>query len=183
MSENLLYCEDFKQRLLDSIRQIQDYPKKGILFRDITTLLNDKELFSLLIDNLALRYKEYHLDFIAGIESRGFIFGSALAFALGVGFVPIRKKGKLPAKVFQKSYALEYGEDIIEIHQDAFKDKPNAKVLLIDDLIATGGTAQASVELIAEAGGECVESCFLIHLIALDGLKKMQTKVFSVLEV
>lgn len=183
MSDNLLYDQNFKQRLLDSIRQIQDYPKKGILFRDITTLLNNGELFSLLIDNLALRYKDYSLDFVAGIESRGFIFGSALAFALGVGFVPIRKKGKLPFKTLQKSYALEYGEDIIEIHQDAFREKCNAKVLLIDDLIATGGTAQASVELIAEAGGDCIEACFLINLVALEGVKKMQTKVFSILEV
>lgn len=180
---NLLRNADFKQRLLDNIREIKDYPKEGILFRDITTLLNHKELFFTLIENLSARYKGYGLDFIAGIESRGFIFGSALAYALGIGFVPIRKKGKLPSKIFQKEYALEYGVDIIEIHQDAFGGLSNPRVLLVDDLIATGGTAQASVELIKQAGGECVEACFLIDLVELGGASKLGVEVFSVLEL
>ncbi|WP_104697224.1 MULTISPECIES: adenine phosphoribosyltransferase [unclassified Helicobacter] len=183
MSENLLYTKEFQQDLLDSIRKIEDYPKKGILFRDITTLLNNRELFNSLIKNLALRYREYELDFIVGIESRGFIFGGALAFELGAGFVPIRKKGKLPFKTFEKEYVLEYGVDVVEIHQDAFRGMQRPRVLLIDDLIATAGTAKASLDLIKEAGGNCVEACFLIRLLEFEGLQELQTKMFSVLEI
>lgn len=183
MSDNLLYTKNFQQELLDSIRKIQNYPKEGILFQDITTLLNNKKLFGALIRNLALRYKEYGLDFIAGIESRGFIFGGALALELGAGFVPIRKKGKLPHKTFRKEYALEYGVDVVEIHQDAFRGLSKSKVLLIDDLIATGGTARASLDLIREAGGDCVEVCFLIRLLEFKEMQELQVKMFSILEI
>ncbi len=183
MKKCLLDDAIFKQNLLDHIREIKDYPKKGILFRDITTLLQNQELFGALIKNLALRYEDFRLDFVVGIESRGFIFGSALAYALGIAFVPIRKKGKLPSKVFSQEYALEYGVDCIEIHQDAFASFSHPRVLLIDDLIATGGTAQASLELIKQAGGLCVEACFLMNLSELGGASKMQVEVFSILEL
>ena len=136
------------KKLIDSIRKIPDYPKPGILFYDITTMIGNKEVFCELIQSLAERYKNREIDFIAGIESRGFIFGSALAYTLGVGFVPIRKKGKLPFTTVSEKYSLEYGFDEVEIHIDAFGDKKNARVVLIDDLIATGGTAQAGVKLI-----------------------------------
>lgn len=173
---------DFKNKILSSIRVIKDFPKKGILFRDITTLLNNATLFYQLISELKMRYKPQNLDFIVGIESRGFILGTALAYALEIGFVPIRKKGKLPYKTFQASYSLEYGQDCIEIHQDAFLNKPNARVLLVDDLIATGGTARAACELIKKAGGECVEAMFLLCLSELYQ-EKLNVKTFSILEI
>lgn len=174
-----------KQKLLSSIREIANYPKEGILFRDITTLIGDSEAFSTLVNHLKDRYKNQKIDYVVGLESRGFIFGSALAYALNVGFVPIRKKGKLPYKTISKSYALEYGEDSIEIHIDAFGEKKGARVVLIDDLIATGGTASAGVELIEAIGAECVEACFLLDLIALGGSKELAKKVsvYSVLEI
>lgn len=174
-----------KEKLLSSIREIPDYPKEGILFRDITTLIGNGEAFSSLITHLKERYQSQNIDYIVGLESRGFIFGSALAYALGVGFVPIRKKGKLPYKTLSKNYALEYGEDSIEIHIDAFSGKKGARVILIDDLIATGGTARAGVELIEGVGGECVEACFLLDLVALGGSKELSkyVKVYSVLEI
>lgn len=174
-----------KQKLLASIREIANYPKEGILFRDITTLIGNGEAFCELINHLKTRYEDKNIDYIVGLESRGFIFGSALAYALGVGFVPIRKKGKLPYKTVSKSYALEYGEDSIEIHIDAFGGRRGARVVLIDDLIATGGTAKAGVELIEEIGGECVEACFLLDLLALGGSKELGklVKVYSVLEI
>lgn len=175
----------FKQKLLSSIREIPNYPKEGILFRDITTLIGNAEAFSTLINHLKERYESQKIDYIVGLESRGFIFGSALAYALNVGFVPIRKKGKLPYKTISKSYALEYGEDSIEIHIDAFGEKKGARVVLIDDLIATGGTAGAGVELIEAIGAECVEACFLLDLVSLGGSKELSKKVsvYSVLEI
>lgn len=174
-----------KQKLLSSIREIPNYPKEGILFRDITTLIGNGEAFSSLVSHLKSRYEAQKIDYIVGLESRGFIFGSALAYALGVGFVPIRKKGKLPYKTISKSYALEYGEDSIEVHIDAFEGKSGARVVLIDDLIATGGTAKAGVELIEAIGGECVEACFLLDLVALGGSKELGkiVSVYSVLEI
>lgn len=164
--------QDLQDKLKSSLRSIPDYPKKGIMFRDITTILGNAECFRQLIDFLCARYKDRGLTHIVGIESRGFVFGSALAYALGIGFVPIRKKGKLPCKTYQKDYALEYGTDTLEIHTDAFKIYPptstskdkSALVLLVDDLLATGGTANASIELVKQAGGEVLESCFLIAL-------------------
>ncbi|MCI5969068.1 adenine phosphoribosyltransferase [Helicobacter sp.] len=172
-------------KLLSTIRTINDYPKQGIIFRDITTLLNDKEAFKHTIDHLKDRYASYGLDFIVGIESRGFIFGAALAYALNIGFVPIRKKGKLPYKTFSQKYTLEYGFSEIEIHIDAFRDKANPNVLLIDDLIATGGTALAAVNLITQAGAKCLESCFIINLKDLQGAQALRkhTQVYSLLDL
>jgi adenine phosphoribosyltransferase len=169
----------------ESIRDIKDFPQPGIVFKDITTLLNNKEAYGVLMNHLYEKYKEYNLDYIAGIDARGFIFGAALAQMLGVGFVPIRKKGKLPYTTISQKFSLEYGVDEVEVHVDAFSGIPNAKVLLIDDLIATGGTANAAVTLIKQAGAECVESCFIIGLDFLDGIKKMKekTKVYSLIEV
>jgi len=171
-----------EQKLNEVIRTIPDFPKKGIMFKDITTLLNDSKAFSELIEYLKDRYKDKQIDFVAGIESRGFIFGSALAVALGVGFVPVRKKGKLPYTTISEKYALEYGFDEVEIHIDAFRDKKNPKVLLIDDLIATGGTAEAAVNLIKKVGAEIVEACFIIELEFLNGREKLDCEVFSIVK-
>jgi adenine phosphoribosyltransferase len=165
------------------IRTIPHYPKQGIMFRDITTLLKDPVGFQLTINELVKRYTHVKIDKIAGIESRGFIIGSALAYELGKGFVPIRKKGKLPAETIGHDYELEYGSDRIEIHIDAI-DK-GEQVLLVDDLIATGGTAEAAVSLIQEAGGEVVECCFVIDLPDIGGRKRLERKgqkVFSLCE-
>ena len=174
-----------RQKLRDSIRKIPDYPKPGILFYDITTMIANQEVFSQLIGSLKERYIKQNIDFIVGIESRGFIFGASLAYALGIGFVPIRKKGKLPSTTISEKYSLEYGFDEVEIHIDAFEGKKGARVVLIDDLIATGGTAQASVKLIQSAGGKCIEACFILNLAELDGVKNMEklTKVFCVLHI
>lgn len=165
-----------KKFLLDSIRTIPDYPQPGILFYDITTLLNNQQAFTMVISHFKERYASLEIDYIAGIESRGFIFGAALAYALGIGFVPIRKKGKLPYTTISEKYSLEYGFSEIEIHIDAFKNsnKPNPNVLLVDDLIATGGTAIAAVNLIKQAGAKCIESCFILNLKSLDGAENPQ---------
>lgn len=180
-----MFSDQDKQALLGSIRDIQDYPKSGVVFKDITTLLNNPKQFSLLINRLASRYESFDLDYIAGIDSRGFIFGAPLAMQLGIGFVPIRKAGKLPHETISEKYSLEYGEDELEIHIDAFHQKQGAKVLLIDDLIATGGTAVAAKQLIERVGADCLEACFLISLEFLDGRKNLEkhTPVFSVLEL
>ncbi len=166
-----------------SIRDIEDFPKPGIVFKDITTLLNDAQAYKALMEHLYDRYKGYELDFIAGIDARGFIFGAALANMLGVGFVPVRKKGKLPSTTISQKYSLEYGYDEVEIHLDAFRRKKNAQVLLIDDLIATGGTAKAAVDLINKTEALCVECCFIINLEALGGTDKLEAPVYSVLKV
>jgi len=177
--------ETQRKLIESSIRDIPDFPKPGIVFKDITTLLNNKDAYATLMDHLATRYKEYNLDYIAGIDARGFIFGAALAQMLGVGFVPIRKKGKLPYTTIGEKYALEYGVDEIEVHIDAFGNKQGAKVLLIDDLIATGGTAHAAATLINQTGAQCVESCFILGLTFLEGINKLQekTNVYTVIEV
>ncbi len=174
-----------KEYIKNKIRDIQDFPQPGILFRDITTLLKDSQAFEFLISKLYMRYKEYNIDCIAGIEARGFILGAALAAKLQKGFIPIRKKGKLPATTISEKYALEYGFSEVEIHLDAFESKKNSKVLLIDDLIATGGTAEASIHLIQSAQGECVEACFLLNLKNFTGLDKIKqlTPVFTVLDI
>src|SRR5690349_9921003 len=139
------------------IRTVPHYPRQGVMFRDITTLLKDPIGFRSTIESLVEHCRELRIDKVAGIESRGFMFGGALAFALEVGFVPVRKKGKLPAQTFGYDYALEYGADRVEIHVDAIAK--GEQVLLVDDLVATGGTAQAAAALIEQAGGTVVECC------------------------
>lgn len=160
------------------IRTIPHYPKQGIQFRDVTTLLKDPVGFRIMIDELAARYAHHKIDKIAGIEARGFIIGAALAYKLGLGFIPIRKPGKLPAETIGHDYELEYGSDRIEIHTDAIN--PNEKVLLVDDLIATGGTAEAAAALIAKLGGEIVECAFVIDLPDVGGRKRLEQKGLKV---
>lgn len=176
--------EKERNYLISTIRNIHDFPKPGIIFKDITTLLNNKDAFNFLMDHLEKRYKDYKLDFVCGIESRGFIFGAALSARLRVPFVPIRKPKKLPYMTISQKYSLEYGVDEIELHIDAFSSIKDAKVLLIDDLIATGGTAKASVELINQTNATCIEACFLIDLVDLKGSQKIQnlTKTYSIIE-
>ena len=156
------------------IRTIPNYPKPGIMFRDITTLINDREGFAMTINQLCARYANQKIDVIAGIEARGFIIGAAMALQMKLGFVPIRKKGKLPGPTVGVSYKLEYGEDKIEIHKDAIKK--GERVLLVDDLIATGGTAIAAAELIHSIGGKLVEACFVVDLPELKGGEKLSEK-------
>ncbi len=153
------------------IRTIPDYPKPGVMFRDITTLLKDPAGFRLTIGELAGRYRGRRVDKVAGIESRGFIVGAPLAHQLGAGFVALRKRGKLPAETVGHDYALEYGVDRIEMHVDAIRS--GEQVLLVDDLIATGGTAEAAVRLIEGAGARVVECCFVIELPELGGRKRL----------
>jgi len=172
-----------KQILLDSIRDIPDFPKAGIIFKDITTLLSNPKALDTLMSHLENRYKSYNLDYIAGIDARGFIFGSILADRLNIGFVPVRKKGKLPYTTVAEKYSLEYGFDEVEIHIDAFGEKKGAKVLLIDDLIATGGTAKAAASLIDKVGAECVEACFIMELDFLKGRDGIDAPVYSVLHI
>ena len=165
------------------IRTVPHYPKQGVMFRDITTLLKDPVGLRVTIDELARRYQDMKIDKVAGIESRGFILGAPLAYVLGKGFIPIRKKGKLPAETIGHDYELEYGTDRIEIHTDAI-DK-GERVLLVDDLIATGGTAEAACKLIEKIGGKIVECCFVIDLPDIGGrtrLEKHGHKVFALCE-
>lgn len=163
------------------IRTIPHFPKQGIMFRDITTLLQDAEAFNYVIGQLAERYKDKKIDFIVGIESRGFIIGGALAHKLGLGFVPIRKAGKLPGETESVEYELEYGKDKVEIHKDALKS--GNRIVLVDDLIATGGTAKASCELIEKIGGEIVECAFIIDLPDLKGKEKLaKYNLFTMVE-
>lgn len=158
------------------IRTVPDYPKKGIMFRDITTLVKDPVGFRLVIDNLTQHYIAggVGFDIIAGIESRGFIIGGALAYSLGKGFVAIRKKGKLPAEIISQEYELEYGTDSIEMHKDSFIE--GTKVLVVDDLLATGGTALAAAALVEKLGGVVAEMCFIVNLPDVGGAKKLQDK-------
>ena len=165
------------------IRTIPDYPKKGIMFRDITSLLQNATGLKLAINQLTERYKNFQIDKVVGIEARGFIIGTPLAINLGVGFVPIRKKGKLPYTTISEEYELEYGTDQIEIHTDAINK--GEKILLVDDLIATGGTAEAAIKLITKMDGEIVENCFIIDLPDIGGRKKLESmnqKVFTLCE-
>jgi adenine phosphoribosyltransferase len=165
------------------IRTVPHYPKQGVMFRDITTLLKDPVGFRITINEFVNRYTAAKIDRVAGIEARGFIIGSALAFQLGVGFVPIRKKGKLPAETVGHDYELEYGTDRIEMHVDAISK--GERVLLVDDLIATGGTAEATCKLIESMGGKIVECSFVIDLPDLGGRKRLEKhghKVFALCE-
>ena len=154
------------------IRTIPDYPKEGILFRDVTGLLEDARGLRTAVDLLVQRYVGADLDFVAGIEARGFIFGTAVAYELGLGFIPLRKPGKLPGEVVGVDYELEYGTDRLEMHRDAIA--PGSRVLLIDDLIATGGTAAAAIDMIRGVGAEIVEACFVVDLPDLGGRDRLQ---------
>jgi len=165
------------------IRTVPHYPKQGVMFRDITTLLKDAVGFRLTINELVKRYAGMKIDRVAGIEARGFIVGAALAYELEVGFVPIRKKGKLPSETVGHDYELEYGTDRIEMHVDAVL--PGEQILLVDDLIATGGTAEAACSLIQSVGGNIVECCFVIDLPDLGGRARLERnglQVFSLCE-
>lgn len=161
------------------IRTIPDHPKKGIMFRDITTLIKDPVGFRLVIDGMTQRYlsKEHEFDVIAGIEARGFIIGGALSYTLGKGFIPIRKLGKLPGETVQHEYELEYGTDTVEVHRDAFE--PGSRVLLVDDLLATGGTALAAAALVEKLGGTVSEMAFIVNLPDVGGEKALKEKGHS----
>ncbi len=163
------------------IRDVPDFPKKGIIFKDITPLLADVRSFQSIIDTLAKKYADKTIDAIVAVESRGFIFGSALAYRMDAGFVPVRKKGKLPYKTTKVEYALEYGTDVVEMHEDALHK--GSRVLLIDDVLATGGTAKASCDLIEKVGGQVVECAFVIELGFLNGREKLKGhEVFSLIQ-
>lgn len=161
------------QKYVDSkIRAIVDFPKKGIIFRDITTAVKDAKALKYMVDFLTEEYKDKKIDYVVGIESRGFIFGAPLAYNLGAGFVVVRKPGKLPAKTISQEYSLEYGTDKIEIHEDAIEEGKN--VLIVDDLLATGGTVGASVKLLEKVGANIVGAAFIIELSDLGGREKLK---------
>ncbi len=163
------------------IREIKDFPNEGVIYRDVTTLLNDGVAFKSAIDQMADLIKDVEYDIVVGPESRGFIFGTPLAYAASKGFVPVRKPGKLPYKTIRFEYELEYGSDILEIHIDAIK--PGQKVVIADDLIATGGTLKSTIKLIEQLGGEVVGICTLIELTYLEGRKKLDGyDVFSLIK-
>jgi adenine phosphoribosyltransferase len=163
------------------IRNIRDFPKKGIVFRDITTLLKDHEAFASAVDGIVAHYNNRGIQKVVGIESRGFILGGVIARELHAGFVPVRKPGKLPAEVVRKEYALEYGTDAIEMHRDAIT--PGERVLLHDDLLATGGTARAAIGLVEDVGGVVIGASFLVELSFLDGRSALQGReVFSLIQ-
>ena len=158
---------DLKSR----IREIPDFPKKGILFRDITTLLKDEEAFRKVVEKLTAYYEDEGIQKVVGVESRGFIFGAPLAYTLGAGFIPVRKPGKLPSDIYEAKYELEYGHDTLTIHQDAIG--PGERVLVVDDLLATGGTMAATLDLLKQLGAVVVGVAFLTELTALKGREKL----------
>lgn len=173
---------DVVANVKSKIRSVNNFPKKGIIFRDITTALKEPEVLKEMIDYLCDQFKDVKIDYIAGIESRGFIFGMPMAYKLNAGFVPIRKPNKLPAETLSQEYQLEYGTDKIEIHTDAIKEGDN--VLIVDDLLATGGTAEAACKLINKTGGNLVGIAFLIELEDLKGRDKFDKdlKIVSMLK-
>ncbi|MBI5190216.1 MAG: adenine phosphoribosyltransferase [Nitrospirae bacterium] len=154
------------------VRDIPDFPKKGILFRDITTLLKDEQSFQKVIDKFSAFYEDEGIEKVVGIESRGFIFGAPLAYTLGAGFVPVRKPGKLPSDIYEAKYELEYGTDTLNIHQDAIE--PGQRVLIVDDLLATGGTMAATLDLVKQLGAVVVGVAFLIELTDLKGRERLK---------
>ena len=169
------------EELKNVIRDVPDFPKKGIIFKDITTLLGDAKSYQRMVDLLAHRYIGQKIDKVVGVEARGFIIGAALAYKLGAGVVLVRKPGKLPSKTFKKSYELEYGTDTLEIHTDAIK--PGEKIIIADDLLATGGTMAAVVDMVKSMGGDLVDCCFMVELEFLNGKEKLpEGKVFSLLK-
>ncbi len=168
------------ETLKAKIRQVPDFPKAGILFYDITTLLREPAGFKLVVDSLSRPYQDQGIDLVVGIESRGFILAAAVADRIGAGFSPIRKPGKLPAATLKESFSLEYGSDALEIHRDAID--AGQRVLIVDDVLATGGTAAAAAALVRRLGGNLQGMAFLIELVALDGRSKLEDeRVFSVL--
>ncbi|MCX8093572.1 MAG: adenine phosphoribosyltransferase [Candidatus Goldbacteria bacterium] len=168
-----------EKKLKSVIRDVPDFPKKGIIFKDLTPIFKDKKIFKSLIDYFYKRYKNKKPDAIVAVESRGFIIGAALAYKLGVPFVPARKPGKLPRETYKVTYSLEYGEDALEIHKDALKQ--DDKVLIIDDLLATGGTANAVASLVEMANAKVMEIAFIVELDFLNGREKLKgRKVFSI---
>ncbi len=172
---------DLTERLRAKIRDIPDFPKPGIVFKDITPLLSDVHSFQAAIDGLARRYADKAVDYVVGVESRGFIFGAALAYRIDAGFVPVRKKGKLPYKTESVEYDLEYGTDSVEIHQDAVHQ--GSRVLVVDDLLATGGTARATCDLVEKTGGRVVECAFVVELTFLKGREKLKGhEIFSLIQ-
>jgi len=169
------------EHLKKTIRSIPDFPKKGILFRDITTLLQNGPKFRHAIDTLAKHFQGKKIDKVVAVESRGFIIASPLAYKLKAGFIPVRKKGKLPYKTIESTYELEYGTDTLQMHADAFQ--PGANVLIVDDLLATGGTAKATIDLVEKLKGKVVGICFLIELTDLKGREKLKGhKVLSIIK-
>ncbi|MCR4941952.1 MAG: adenine phosphoribosyltransferase [Campylobacter sp.] len=176
--------ENLQKKLLEKIRVVEDFPKPGIVFRDITTLINDADSFAFLLDHLYEFYKDKNLDFVVGIESRGFIFGAALASRLHIGFVPIRKPKKLPFTTISQKYSLEYGFDEVQIHTDAFRGKKDTNILLMDDIIVTGGTAMASAKLIKELGVKNLYACFVLKINGFGGDEELRklAEVYNVLE-
>lgn len=176
-----LSLPEVRTRIKKKIRSIEDFPRKGILFRDITPLLQDKEVFSQTVTFISDHYRNKDIDFVVSPEARGFILGGAIACELKAGFVPVRKPGKLPYEVEKVKYALEYGEDEVQVHKDALKK--GDKVLVFDDLIATGGTARATCELVEKLGAQVKEICFLIELTELEGTQELsEYNVFSILK-
>ena len=170
-------CEHIKSK----VRSIPDWPIKGVIFRDITTLLQNPTTFKEICDLFYDRYANQNIDKIVGIDARGFLFGAVLAYKLGIGFIPVRKKGKLPYKTVGESYTLEYGEETVEIHEDAIQK--GEKVVIIDDLMATGGTISAAVNLVEKLGGDIMECAFVIELPDLRGREKIPgQEIYSILE-
>jgi adenine phosphoribosyltransferase len=175
--------QDPQELVRGLIRTVPDWPSPGVMFRDITPMLQDPRAFRALIDMFVYRHMRNRLDVVVGIDARGFIFGSALAYALNVGFVPVRKQGKLPFKTVAQSYSLEYGDATVEVHEDAIK--PGQRVLLVDDLVATGGTMLAAIKLLQQLGGNVAEAAAVVNLPALGGsalIAQTDTPFFSVCE-
>jgi adenine phosphoribosyltransferase len=167
--------------LAKMIRDVPDFPKEGVIFKDITTLIKDPEAFKKVIDLLTEHYTGRHIDLVVAVEARGYIFGAPVAYKLGAGFVPVRKEGKLPAETVREEYELEYGTDSVEMHRDAIQ--PGQKVLIVDDLVATGGSAAATARLVERLGGEVVGIAFLIELTFLKGVERLKGyDVFTVIE-
>ncbi|WP_369607164.1 adenine phosphoribosyltransferase [Helicobacter trogontum] len=177
-----------REEIEKAITDVPDFPKKGILFKDITTFLHNGKLFHEYIQMLVHRYQAYNVEYVIGIEARGFMIASALAFALNAGFVPIRKKGKLPGNVLSQTYSLEYGKDSVEIKENAFAGLREVNVILIDDLIATGGTANAALNLISKLEAKCIELCCLVNLLEFAENKERKeieskTHIFSLIDI
>lgn len=172
--------DDYKY-VRDHVRIVPDFPKKGIMFLDITTAIKDAEALKIMVDFLYEKFKDQNIDYVAGIESRGFIFGAALAYKLGCGFTAIRKPNKLPAKTIKEDYSLEYGTNTIEIHEDALK--PGNRVVVIDDLLATGGTALAACNLISKLGATAVATAFPIELDPLKGRERIEAEGYKVISM